>query len=41
MLIGPAPDTTLPERGVLWYASKGPAIIHVMPLRPRFQRFLD
>lgn len=41
MLIGPATDGTLLEVGVLDLDGDDPVIIHTMPLRPKFYRFLD
>jgi hypothetical protein len=40
MLIGPAPDGALLEIGVLALEGDDPVIIHAMPLRPKFRRFL-
>lgn len=40
MLIGPAPDGALLELGVLALEGDDPVIIHAMPLRPKFRRFL-
>jgi hypothetical protein len=40
MLIGPARDGTPLEIGVLGLDSADPVVIHAMPLRPKFYRFL-
>ena len=40
MLIGPAPDGALLEVGVLDLDSADPVVIHAMPLREKFRRFL-
>lgn len=40
MLIGPAPDGALLEIGVLDIDGDDPVVIHAMPLRQRFHRFL-
>lgn len=40
MVIGPAWDGTPLEIGILDYGDDDPAIIHAMPLRPKFYRFL-
>lgn len=40
MLIGPASDGALLEIGVLDIEGDDPVVIHAMPLRPRFYRFL-
>lgn len=40
MLIGPAPDGTLIELGVLGIDGDDPVVIHAMLLRARFRRFL-
>ncbi len=40
MLIGPAADGALVEIGVLDIAGEDPVVIHAMPLRPKFYRFL-
>jgi hypothetical protein len=40
MLIGPARDVRPLEIGVLDLAGDDPVIIHAMPLRAKFQRFL-
>jgi hypothetical protein len=40
MLIGPASDGGLLEIGVLDIDGDDPVVIHVMPLRPKFHRFL-
>lgn len=40
MLIGPAPDEALLEIGVLDIDGDDPVVIHAMPLRPKFYRFL-
>jgi hypothetical protein len=41
MLIGPAPDGALLEVGVLDLDGDDPVVIHAMPLRAKFYRFLD
>jgi len=41
MLIGPATDGTLLEVGVLGIDGDDPVLIHAMPLRRKFYRFLD
>lgn len=40
MLIGPAQDGALLEVGVLDLYGDDPVVIHAMPLRPKFRRFL-
>ena len=40
MLIGPAADGALLEIGVLDIDGDDPVVIHAMPLRPKFYRFL-
>ena len=40
MLIGPARDARPLEIGVLDLAGDDPVIIHAMPLRAKFRRFL-
>ena len=40
MLIGPAPDGALLEVGVLNLDGDDPVVIHAMPLRQKFRRFL-
>jgi hypothetical protein len=40
MMIGPATDGTLLEIGVLDMGGDDPVVIHAMPLRPKFYRFL-
>jgi hypothetical protein len=40
MLIGPARDGTPLELGVLGADGDDPVVIHAMPLRPKFRRFL-
>lgn len=40
MLIGPASDGALLEIGVLGIDGNDPVVIHAMPLRPKFYRFL-
>lgn len=40
MLIGPAADGRFLEVGVLDLDGDDPVIIHAMPLRPKFRRFL-
>ena len=40
MLLGPASDGALLEVGVLDLDGNDPVIIHAMPLRPKFYRFL-
>ena len=40
MLIGPASDGALLEIGVLDIDGNDPVVIHAMPLRPKFYRFL-
>ena len=40
MLIGPASDGALMEIGVLDIDGDDPVVIHAMPLRPKFYRFL-
>ena len=40
MLIGPASDGALLEIGVLDIDGDDPVVIHAMPLRPKFYRFL-
>jgi hypothetical protein len=40
MLIGPASDGALLEIGVLDMDGGDPVVIHAMPLRPKFYRFL-
>ncbi len=40
MLIGAAPDGTILEVGVLDLDGDDPVVIHAMPLRPKFHRFL-
>lgn len=40
MLIGPATDGALLEIGVLDIDGDDPVVIHAMPLRPKFYRFL-
>jgi hypothetical protein len=40
MLIGPARDGAPLELGVLGLDSDDPVIIHALPLRPKFYRFL-
>lgn len=40
MLIGPACDGTMLEIGVLDIEGDDPVVIHAMPLRPKFHRFL-
>lgn len=40
MLIGPATDGALLERGVLDIDGDDPVIIHAMPLRRKFYRLL-
>ena len=40
MLIGPASDGALLEIGVLDIDGDEPVVIHAMPLRPKFYRFL-
>ena len=41
MLIGPATDGALLEVGVLGFDGDDPVLIHAMPLRRKFYRFLD
>lgn len=41
MFIGPAGDGRLLEIGVLDLDGDDPAVIHAMPLRPKFSRFID
>ena len=40
MLIGPASDGALLEIGVLDLEGEDPVVIHAMPLRQKFYRFL-
>lgn len=40
MLIGPARDGALLEIGILHLDGEDPVIVHAMPLRPKFYRFL-
>jgi hypothetical protein len=40
MLIGPTPDGALLEVGVLDLDGDDPVVIHAMPLRQKFRRFL-
>ena len=40
MLIGPARDGAPPELGVLGLDDDDPVIIHALPLRAKFYRFL-
>lgn len=40
MLIGAGPNRTLLETGVLDLDGDDPVVIHAMPLRPKFYRFL-
>ena len=40
MLIGPAPDGTLLELGVLDIDGDDPVVIHAMALRAKFRRLL-
>ncbi len=40
MLIGPATEGALLEIGVLGLDGDDPVVIHAMPLRPKFHRFL-
>ena len=40
MLIGPARDGAILEIGVLDLQGMDPVVIHAMPLRPKFYRFL-
>jgi hypothetical protein len=40
MLIGPSSDGTMLEIGVLDIDGDDPVVIHAMPLRPKFYRFL-
>jgi hypothetical protein len=40
MLIGPSPDGTMLEIGVLDIDGDDPVVIHAMPLRPKSYRFL-
>ena len=40
MLIGPASDGALLEIGILDIDGDDPVVIHAMPLRPKFYRFL-
>jgi len=40
MLIGPACDGALLEIGVLDIAGDDPVVVHAMPLRRKFHRFL-
>jgi hypothetical protein len=40
MLIGPAMDGALLEIGVLDLDGDDPVVVHAMPLRPKFYRFL-
>jgi hypothetical protein len=41
MLIGPATDGALLEIGVLDIDGDDPVVIHAMPLRQKFYRFLE
>lgn len=41
MLIGPATDGSLLEVGALGLDGDDPVLIHAMPLRRKFYRFLD
>ena len=41
MLIGPASDGALLEIGVLDVDGDDPVVIHAMPLRQKFYRFLE
>jgi hypothetical protein len=41
MLIGPARDGSPLEVGVLGPGGDDPVVIHAMPLRPRFYKFLS
>ena len=41
MLIGPASDGALLEIGVLDIDGDDPVVIHAMPLRQKFYRFLE
>ncbi len=41
MLIGPASDGALLEIGILDFDGEDPVVIHAMPLRQRFYRFLE
>jgi hypothetical protein len=41
MLIGPATDGALLEIGVLGIDGDDPVVIHAMPLRQKFYRFLE
>lgn len=40
MLIGPAPDGVLLEIGILDIDGDDPVVIHAMPLRRKFYKFL-
>jgi hypothetical protein len=40
MLIGPASDGAILEIGILDIDGDDPVVIHAMPLRPKFYRFL-
>lgn len=40
MLIGPGSDGALVEVGILDFEGDDPVVIHAMPLRPKFYRFL-
>ena len=41
MLIGPATDGALLEIGVLDIDGDDPVVVHAMPLRQKFYRFLE
>ncbi|MBA3991604.1 MAG: hypothetical protein H0X54_11320 [Propionibacteriales bacterium] len=41
MLIGPGRDAMMLEIGVLGFEGDDSVVIHAMPLRPKFYRFLD
>lgn len=41
MIIGPAADGALLEIGVLDLDGDDPVVVHAMPLRPKFCRFLE
>jgi hypothetical protein len=40
MLMGPARDGAPLEIGLFGYGGDDPVVIHAMPLRPRFLKFL-
>ena len=40
MLVGAAPDGSILEVGVLGLEGDDPVVVHAMPLRPKFRRFL-